>query len=74
MHSHALPNLIVKREFKQAHTVMNICLLMVLDKPYENEVTLRGQKICLKCYQLLKLIIYFGKGFRSFHKGNVGCG
>ena len=33
-----------------------------LNKPYENEVTLREQNICLKCYQPLELMLYFGKG------------
>ena len=33
---------------------------------------MRGQNICLKCYQSLELLLYFGKGFRFFHKGNIG--
>ena len=46
--------------------------IRLLDRPYENEVTFKGQNICLKCYQSLELMLYFGKGFRSFHKGNIG--
>ena len=46
--------------------------IRLLNKPYENELTLRGQNICLKCYQPLKLMLYFGKGLRSFHTGNIG--
>ena len=26
----------------------------------------------LKCYQPLELMLYFGKGFRSFHTDNIG--
>ena len=43
-----------------------------IDKPYENEATLRGQNICLKCYQPLEIMLYFGKEFKSFHTGNKG--
>ena len=46
--------------------------IRLLNKPYENEVTLRGQNIILKCYQALELRLYFGKGFRSFYTGNIG--
>ena len=44
----------------------------ILNKPYENEVTLRGQNILLKCCQPLELLMYIGRGFRSFHEGNMG--
>ena len=30
----------------------------LLNKPYENEVTLRGQKIPLKCCQQAELLLY----------------
>ena len=43
-----------------------------MDIHLHNEVTFRGQNICLKCYQSLELLLYFGKGFRFFHKGNIG--
>ena len=33
---------------------------------------MREQDLPLKCYQPLELISYFGKGFRSFHTGNIG--
>ena len=46
--------------------------IRLLDSPCENEVTFRGQNICLKCYQSLELLLYFGKGFRSFNAGNIG--
>ena len=35
-------------------------------------VTLREQKICLKCLQPLEHLVYFGNGFRPFHTGNMG--
>ena len=44
----------------------------LLNKPYVNEVTLRGQNICLKCYQPLEIMLYLEKGFISFHTGNIG--
>ena len=37
-----------------------------LDKPYVNEVTLRGQNPPSKCCKYLKLLTYFEKMFRSF--------
>ena len=46
-----------------------ICLL---HKRYENKVNLRGQNICLKCYQPLELMLYFENGFRYFPTGNIG--
>ena len=46
--------------------------IRLLNKPYENEVNLRRQNISLKFYQPLKLMLYFGKGFRSFHISNIG--
>ena len=33
--------------------------IRLLNKPCENEVTLRGQNTCLKCYQPLELMLYF---------------
>ena len=39
----------------------------VLHKPYVNEVILWGQDLSLN-----SLLMYKGKGFRSFLKGNVG--
>ena len=41
----------------------------LLNKPYGNEVILRGQNIPLKCCQ--ELFIYIGRGFTSFHSGNM---
>ena len=35
---------------------------------YENEVTLKGQNIPLKCCQILKLLIYIEKGLTFFYK------
>ena len=32
---------------------------------------MRGQNPPLKCYQPLEPMLYFGKGFRSFHTGNI---
>ena len=46
--------------------------MQLIDKSFENEVTLRGQNISLKCYQPLELMLYFGEGFRSIHTGNIG--
>ena len=46
--------------------------IWLFNKPYENEVTLRGQNIRLKCYQPLELMLYFGKGLKSFHRVNLG--
>ena len=47
-------------------------LTQFLNKPHENEVTLREQNVSLKFCQPLELLIYFGKGFRSFQKANTG--
>ena len=47
-------------------------LTQFLNKPHENEVTLREQNVSLKFCQPLELLIYFGKGFRSFHTSNIG--
>ena len=44
----------------------------LLNKPYENEVTLRGQNIPLKCCKHAKLLMCIGRGLRSFHTLNVG--
>ena len=52
--------------------VWNFAYIRLLSKPYENEVTLRGQNICLKYYQPLEFMLYFGKGFRSFNNENLG--
>ena len=46
--------------------------VQLLNKPYENEVFLREQKLPLKCCQHLKMLTYFGKGFRPFHTSNIG--
>ena len=40
--------------------------------PYVNEITLREKNLSLRYCQPLELFIYFGKGFRSFHAGNIG--
>ena len=45
----------------------------LLNKPYVNEVILRGQNLTLKCCQPLKLWTYFEKKVRSFHTDNVKC-
>ena len=45
--------------------------IQLLYKPYESEIILSGQNICLECYQSLELMLYFGKGLRSFHAGNI---
>ena len=45
---------------------------LIFNKPYKMEVIFRGQNHILKCYQTLKFLIYFEKGFRSFHASNVG--
>ena len=44
----------------------------LLNKPYVNEVILRGQNLSLKCYQRLELLTYIERGIRSstFHTGN----
>ena len=43
----------------------NFAYIRLLDKPYENGVTLRGQNICLKYYQPREIMLYFGKGLKS---------
>ena len=43
----------------------------LLYKSNVNEVILRGQNLSLKCCQSLKLLIYKGKRFESFHKCNI---
>ena len=48
-----------------------LAYVWLLNKPYENEVTLRGKNIPLKCCQPLK-VLYIGRGFRFFIKGNIG--
>ena len=40
---------------------------------YVNKVILRVQIQSLKCCQSLELLIFVGKGFRSFHTGNIGA-
>ena len=45
----------------------------LVNRHFENEVTLRElNKPTLKCFQSLKMLIYFEEGFRSFHTFNVG--
>ena len=44
----------------------------LLNKPYENEVTLKGQNTPLKCCQPLELLLYIEREFRSFHTYNIG--
>ena len=44
----------------------------LLNKPFVNEIILRGQNLSLKCCQSLKLFTYIERGVRSFHKGNIG--
>ena len=44
----------------------------LLNKPYENEVTLREQNPPLKYCQPLELLTYFEKRFRSFNTSNMG--
>ena len=44
----------------------------LLNKPYGNEVILRGQNIPLKRHQPREILIYIGKGFRSFNTGKWG--
>ena len=39
----------------------------------QTEVILRRQNIPLKCRQPLELLMYIGKGFRSFNAENLGC-
>ena len=41
--------------------------LHTVNKPYENEVTLRGKNMPLKCCQPLKLLMYVERVVRSFH-------
>ena len=59
---------------KQAHDIQSwtFAYVWLLNKPYVNWVTLREQNQSLKCCQPLELLIYFGKGFRSFATGNIG--
>ena len=44
----------------------------LLNKPYVNEVILRGQNLSLKCYQTLDFFKDIERGFRSFHIENIG--
>ena len=44
----------------------------LLNKPYENEVPLRGQNIPLKCCQPLELLKYIEREFRSIHTVTIG--
>ena len=44
----------------------------LLNKTYENEVTLRGQKIHLKCCQHAELLMYIERGFIFFHTIDIG--
>ena len=43
----------------------------LLNKPYNNEIVSRGQNLCLICCKSLELMLYFGKGLRSVHTGNI---
>ena len=47
-------------------------LTIVVNKHYENEVTLREQNLPLKYCQRLKKLTYFEERFRSFHTFNIG--
>ena len=49
-----------------------LAYVWLLNKPYENEVTLRGKNIPLKCCQPHELLMYIERGLRSFHTGNIG--
>ena len=40
--------------------------------PYGNEVILRVQNLPSRCCQPLKLLMYIGRGFRSFNAVNIG--
>ena len=46
--------------------------IRLLNKPYVNRVTLREQNISLEWCWRLVFLIYFGKGFRSFHSVDIG--
>ena len=44
----------------------------LLNKPYENEATLREKNPHLKCCKPLKIYMHIEKSFRSFIAGNMG--
>ena len=46
--------------------------VQLLNRPYGYEVIARGQNIPLKCCQSLELLMYIGRGIKSFHTGNIG--
>ena len=49
---------------------LNFAYIRLLNKPYENEVTLTGQNPPLKCCKLLELLTNFKKRFRSLNAEN----
>ena len=63
--------------YKQLHftlmiTATNFHLKQLLNKPYQNKVILRENKISSKWCQPLKLLEYFGGRFRCHHTINKG--
>ena len=53
------------------HLSRTFTYILILNKPYENEVTLIGQNLPLKSFQPLEGLTYFEKGGRSFHAGKM---
>ena len=54
------------------NTSIRYDFIQLLNMPYVNRVNLREQNLSLKCCNSLEILIYFGKGFRSFHTVNMG--
>jgi len=59
-------------------SILTVCVIhtaiaytRLLNKPYENEVTLREQIPPLECCHPPKLFLFFEKRFRSFNTGNM---
>ena len=51
--------------------IWNFDYKRLLNEPYANEVTLRGQQLLLKFCQPLQLLTFFDSRFRSFNTDNT---
>ena len=65
-------NIDKKTKNNQSWWVLFSLDLQIVNKHYQNEVTLRGPNLSLKCFQPFEVLIYVKRGFTSCHTYNVG--
>ena len=61
-----------ERNYKVSLSLLQLwtfAYVWLLNKPYENEVILREQKLTLKCCKRLKILIDFKEGFEPIPLG-----